>query len=215
MDPAERWGRVVDYSAVCQEIPSSFLSRVPRNNRRAASLDMSSSAYEVWRDLPSSAYTAGTMKPLHVPVLLSCLGVTLMLAGCGGSSGDSGGGEGGSNPPVPAITSIAPTNVTAGSASLTLTVNGTGFLTTSIVQVGKVSEATTYVNGTELTAIIPGSQLTTGEQLTVTVMNGSVSSGSGSVVNLQVMNPAPVISSVSPSTVPLGAASPSCQVAKG
>ena len=95
----------------------------------------------------------------------------------------------------------------AGSSALTLTVNGSGFVATSVVQVNDAAEATTYVSGAQLTATIPGSQLVSGADLTVVVSNGSLTSGSGASINLEVDNPAPAINSVSPASEPTGTTS--------
>ena len=105
---------------------------------------------------------------------------------------------------TPAITSISPAKLPAGSAASTLTIAGSGFLSTSMVEVGGAAEVTTYVSSSQLTAAIPAAQLTSGAELSVIVSNGSVSS-SGST--LEVDNPAPVIASVSPTSALAGTAS--------
>ena len=147
------------------------------------------------------------MKSLHIAVLGLALGVSLLVGGCGGSASNSAGSGGGGNNP-PTVSSTSPTSILAGSQSLTLTVSGSGFLSTSVVQVGGIAEATTYVSSTQLTATVPAAQLASAAQLTVVVVNGSVNSGSGTPVNLEVDNPSPTISSVSPSSELLGAAAP-------
>ncbi|KAA6457573.1 transcription factor [Acidobacteria bacterium AB60] len=142
------------------------------------------------------------VRTMHCLRLLApCLGITmiLILASCGGS-GSSGTTAGNRNPPTPAITSISPTSVLAGSGALTLTVNGTGFVSTSIVDLNGVAETTTYVSGAKLTAAIPAAQIVSGGQLAVVVRNGSVSSETGAPVNVMVENPIPAISSISPDT---------------
>jgi trimeric autotransporter adhesin len=98
--------------------------------------------------------------------------------------------------------------MTAGSGALTLTVTGSGFLSTSVVQVGTTAEPTTYISATQLSAIVPATQLASGAQLAVAVVNGSVSSGSSTPNYLRVDNPAPIIASVSPTSEVTGAALP-------
>lgn len=139
--------------------------------------------------------------------------VCLVLPGCGGggssnSGGGGNGGGGGNSPATPTISSISPTSVIAGAASVTLTVNGTNFVSTSTVEVNGQSETTTFVSATQLTAAIPAAQLTSGGNLPVVVMNGSLSSGPGTPVNFAVNNPVPAISSISPTSEPVGASSP-------
>ena len=147
------------------------------------------------------------------------LGIPVLVSGCGGggssssgSVGSGGSGGGGNTTPPPTISSISPTSVSAGSNALTLTVSGSGFLSTSVVQVNSISESTTFVSSTELTATVPASQLVSGADLTVVVSNGSLTSGSGTPVNLEVDNPAPAITSVSPTSEPAGTTSPNITV---
>ena len=95
----------------------------------------------------------------------------------------------------------------AGSSALTLTVSGSGFLSTSVVQVGTTAEPTTYISATQLSATVPATQLASGAQLAVAVLNGSLSSALTRPINLEVDNPAPTIGSVSPASEVTGATS--------
>ncbi|ACO32987.1 IPT/TIG domain-containing protein [Acidobacterium sp.] len=148
---------------------------------------------------------------------------SLLISGCGGSnsgssggsgsgSSGSGGGTSGTGSSAPVITSVNPGSVTAGSSALTLTVNGSGFISTSVVQVNGSAESTTYVNGTQLTAVVPANQIAVGAELAVTVMNGTVSS-SGTTTNLEVDNPVPAIVSYLPSSETAGASSATVTIA--
>lgn len=138
------------------------------------------------------------MKRIIFVLCCFCLPLFTLLTGCGGSSSSSGGTT---NAGAPTVSSISPTTVAAGSAATTLTVNGAGFLSTTTVQVNGVAEATTYVSSTQVTAVVPASQLASGAQLSVVALNGSASSGSGTAVNLQVTNPVPTITQLSPTTI--------------
>ena len=64
-------------------------------------------------------------------------------------------------PPDPAITSTIPASATAGSASFTLTLNGTGFVPQSSVAFAGNDTLTdlnsTFVSATQLTAFVPPS----------------------------------------------------------
>jgi hypothetical protein len=90
---------------------------------------------------------------------------------------------------------------------MTLTVNGTGFLSTTTVQVGGVADVTSYVSSTQVAATVTTQQLVSGTQLSVIALNGTESSGSGAAVNLQVTNPVPAITALTPATLLLGAVS--------
>ena len=80
--------------------------------------------------------------------------VTVALAACGG------GGGGGDDPPpqqtnpTPAVTSVAPTAVSAGGSAFTLTVNGTNFIAGSVVQWNGGNRATSFVSASQVTAAI-------------------------------------------------------------
>ena len=134
------------------------------------------------------------------------------LLGC--AAGNSGPGTTPTPPTVTAatITSIAPAAAPVGTAATTLTVNGTNFLSTSVVQVAGVSEATTYVSATQLQASVPASLLASAALLPVAVLNGSTTSVA-TPINLEVDNPAPAISSFNPATFASGSAAAPVTVA--
>jgi hypothetical protein len=103
--------------------------------------------------------------------------------------------------PLPSLSSISPASVSAGSAAFTLTLTGSGFIPGSVVRVNGASRTTTVVSGTQLTAQIPASDVATGANLSVTVFNPSPGGGTSAARTLAVLNPAPSISSISPSVV--------------
>jgi trimeric autotransporter adhesin len=140
-------------------------------------------------------------------VLPSCLVAFVLFTGCGGSSSNSGGTP--TNPSSsPTVSSISPATVTAGAESLTLTVTGTNFLSTTTVQVGGVADVTSYVSATQVKATVTAQQLITGSELAVIALNGSASSGSGTAINLEVTNPVPAISQLAPAALSAGTAFP-------
>ena len=74
--------------------------------------------------------------------------------------------------PVPLINQpLVPDAVAPGGQSFTLTVNGTGFVSGSVVQWNGVALATTYVSGSQLTATVPASDVATAGTASVTVVN--------------------------------------------
>ena len=159
-------------------------------------------------------YTVPQMKSQSFSAVVF-LGSCVFLTSCGGSSGGgtgTGGGGGGSEQ-APTVTSISPTTAVAGSGALKLTVNGSGFISSTTVQVGGVADSTAYVSSTQVTATVSASQTASGGQLSVIALNGSASSGSGAAVNLTVNNPTPTISVLTPAIAFVGAASPEVAVA--
>ena len=113
------------------------------------------------------------------------------------------------NNPVPSITSLSPSSVTAGAAAQSLTINGMNFLSTSTVTYKAVAHTATYVSVTQLTI-----QLSAGDQATagsspVVVTNPAPGGGASNAVNFTVNsanNPVPSITGLSPSSVTAGAA---------
>src|SRR5215472_10322615 len=91
--------------------------------------------------------------------------------------------------PVPGITSISPTTVTAGTTNLVLTVNGSGFLSgangTSVLFNGTFVSGTVTVNSpTQLTIQVPSSSISTPGTISVDTFNPQPGGGPD-------LNPAP------------------------
>ena len=76
----------------------------------------------------------------------------------------------------PTITSLNPSSRTAGTASFTLTVNGTGFATGAVVQWNGQPLSTTFVGATQLTATAPADRITTPGSAAITVVSQNVTS---------------------------------------
>jgi hypothetical protein len=79
--------------------------------------------------------------------------------------------------PVPAITSLSPSSVTAGASAFTLTVDGTSFVNGATVRWNGANRATTFVSATRLTASIGTADVTTAGNASVTVFNPSPGGG--------------------------------------
>jgi hypothetical protein len=104
------------------------------------------------------------------------------------------------NNPQPSLASISPASATAGSPGFTMTLNGSNFVSGSVVQVNGANRTTTFMSSTQLTAAIPASDLAVGALLSVTVSTPTPGGGTSSAVTFTVNNPVPSISSISPST---------------
>jgi len=80
-------------------------------------------------------------------------------------------------PPALIITSLAPDHVTAGGAAFTLTINGTGFQTTTVAQWNGTNLTTTFVSAMQLQASVPAADIaaTGTAQITVSTPGGGVS----------------------------------------
>jgi hypothetical protein len=101
---------------------------------------------------------------------------------------------------TPTTTSISPTTKTVGDSQFTLTVNGTNFVTDSVVKWNGTSLTTTYVSSTQLTATVPTLNLATGGTVDVTVFNPTPGGGTSNAQTFNINNPVPTLTSISPTT---------------
>ena len=124
--------------------------------------------------------------------LLSVLSVLIFLAGC------SGNGGGGTTPPtsnpVPAITSLSPDSALVGAAAQTLTITGTGFISSSTVTYNGTAHAATYVSSTRLTIQLIAADQATAGSFAVVVANPSPGGGDSNTVNFKVNSSNNVVS---------------------
>ena len=147
----------------------------------------------------SMIFTPSAMGARVASLVIAVSGVTtsvsVPLQGTGGN-------------PIPTITTLSPANIYADSPATTITMTGTGFLSSTVASIQNVSLLTTYVSSTQIKAQIPASYLTQTGIDYVTVTNPSPAGGSGSAT-FQVIEPIPSLGSVAPTSVVAGtAASP-------
>ncbi len=90
------------------------------------------------------------------------------------------------NNPVPTISTLAPASLAAGSASQALTINGTGFLTSSTVTFNGISHTSTFVNANQLTISLSSADLATVGVYPVVVTNPSPGGGASMPVTFVV-----------------------------
>ena len=137
-------------------------------------------------------------------VMVRLAGTLLLVAalvGCGG----------GVTPPVtenpvPTLTSISPTSKPVGSADFTLTVNGSNFISGSVVRWNGSGRATTFVSSAQLTATILASDITAAGTAQVTVFNPTPGGGTSAASTFTIGNPAPTLTSLSPTSAVAGGA---------
>lgn len=110
------------------------------------------------------------------------------------------------NNPAPAITNVTPNSTTAGSGDVAITVNGTGFVSTSKVRFNGADLATTFVSSTQLTATIPASSLTAVGAANITVFSPTPGGGTSGAASFAINNPAPTLSGLNPSSTTAGGA---------
>jgi len=100
----------------------------------------------------------------------------------------------------PALSSLNPNTITAGSATFTLTVNGTGFASGAVVQWNGSPLSSTFQSANELTATVPANLVASVNSVPVSVSSGGVISNSLPFAIVA----APTISSLDPNTITAG-----------
>jgi hypothetical protein len=107
----------------------------------------------------------------------------------GGTASTSGAGDFTVNNPSPTVSSISPSSVPAGSGATTVTITGTGFVSTSRVTVdgtALASSAVTVAGATSISAVVPAADLSTAGSLAIVVSNPAPGGGSSGSVTLTV-----------------------------
>lgn len=125
-------------------------------------------------------------------IWILCFSASLILiTGCGSSSPPAP-----TPNPVPAVTSLSPPSITAGAPGQTLTINGTGFVSTSTVTYNGVAHAATFVSATQLTISLTASDQAIVGSFAVVVTNPSPGGGASNSATFTVKSPILVSDSV-------------------
>ena len=156
----------------------------------------------------TTTYTSSTALSATIPASdLATAGtdaITVVNAGPGG--GTSSAATFTVNNPAPTLTSISPTSATVGAAATTINLVGTNFVASSTVDFNGTPITTTYTSSTALSATIPASDLVTAGTDAITVVNAGPGGGTSSAATFTVNNPAPTLTSISPTSATVGAA---------
>jgi C1A family cysteine protease len=94
------------------------------------------------------------------------------------------------------LTTLSPSNATAGGSAFTLTVNGSSFVDGAVAVWDATNLTTTFVNSARVSAAVPASLIATGKTVQVTVRNPD--SGVSNPLTFTVSNPIPSLTSLSP-----------------
>lgn len=106
--------------------------------------------------------------------------------------------------PVPALASTSPQSASTGGSAFNLTVNGTRFVSSSVVNWNGSARPTTYVSGTRLTAAIPASDLVAGALIDITVSTPVPAGGTSTAVRFTVNNLQPSLQLINASSAKAG-----------
>ncbi len=106
--------------------------------------------------------------------------------------------------PVPLLNqALVPTAVSPGSASFTLNVSGTGFVSGATVDFNHAPLATTFIDGEHLSAVVPAAKVATAGTATVTVVNPAAGGGRSNAVYFLVEAPQPTVNFANAANSPL------------
>ncbi len=112
------------------------------------------------------------------------------------------------NNPVPTLTTIAPTSAIVGGASFTLTLNGSNFIASSVVNwPGQTNLTPVTVTGTKITVSVPTAYITAAGTAAITVTNPTPGGGVSSSQTFTIANPLPTLTSIAPTSAIVGGAS--------
>ncbi|MGA8042977.1 MAG: IPT/TIG domain-containing protein [Terracidiphilus sp.] len=101
------------------------------------------------------------------------------------------------NNPAPVLKAISQESVLLNSSTLSVDITGSSFVSTSTVKFGDKSLTPKSVTPTQLTVDIPDTSLTVAQTLAMAVVNPSPGGGTSTAISFSVLNPVPVISSLS------------------
>ncbi|MEO6725902.1 MAG: IPT/TIG domain-containing protein, partial [Blastocatellia bacterium] len=106
--------------------------------------------------------------------------------------------------PLPRLIALSPDTVLAGGPGFTLVITGTGFSSDSVVRVNGTDRITDFVSETTLAAQITAADVAAGAALTINVFNPPPGGGMSNPLTLNVNNPVPRITSISPDAAAAG-----------
>ena len=108
--------------------------------------------------------------------------------------------------PIPDVSGLNPATAIAGSGAFSLTVTGSNFIPTSVVEWNGSARPTTFVSGTTLTAVIGAADAAAQGAATVSVSSPGPGGGSSNALALLFVAPnlTPAITGLSPGTIIAG-----------
>lgn len=114
--------------------------------------------------------------------------------------------------PVPVLAALSPAVVAAGDAGFRLTLTGTGFVPSAVVRFNGVPRPTIFVSGTTLAIDVTAADIETLGTATLTIVNPTPGGGASGALSLAINNPLPVVASIAPGEIIIGAAPPTLVV---
>lgn len=184
--------------------PSSKSAGSPQFNLTVNGSSFVPASVVLWSGSPLvTTYVSASLLQAVVPASLLVLPGTATVTVRNTPTALSAGAAFTIGPPL-LITSLQPNAAVAGQASFTLTVTGSGFLQGAVVLWNASPLTTTFALSTSLTATVPANLVAAKGSALIAVRNPDGSASNS--LPFAIGNPPPAISSISPSTVPAGAA---------
>lgn len=114
----------------------------------------------------------------------------------------------GAQNPLPTVNSIFPLSVNAGSPAITVIINGTNFVSNSVVNFNGVAKPTAYISAVQLSVSLSASDLAFAGSYSITVTNPAPGGGTSNsqIFTVTGGSVVPTINSISPSSKLFGGA---------
>jgi YVTN family beta-propeller protein len=138
----------------------------------------------------ATTFVSNTQVTATVPAadLLNSGTISITVFNLAPGGGASGGSTFTINDPVPTLGSLSPSSVIGGGSSFTLTLNGTNFVPGTIVKWNGVALTTTFVNSTQLTALVPGADISNTDSASVATFSPAPGGGTSTTSTLTIVN---------------------------
>lgn len=160
----------------------------------------------------ATTYNSASSLNAAVPATLAATGIVANITVSNpdgqASTSNAGSTQVSVDNPAPTLTAVSPTALYAGAGDTTFTLTGTNFNSSSVVMAGTTALTTTFVNGTQLTAVVPAATLAPVGTLSLSVSNPTPGGGASQAVSVTLKQPAAKLSSLSPASALVGSPSP-------
>jgi len=168
--------------------------------------NFNSTSYCLWQGTHlATTFVSSTQLTVSVPAsMIATAGTYGIVVNTLGGSGVSTAASFVVKPAPPAISSLTPATVTAGSAGFMLTVKGSAFTPSASVVWDTTPLGTVYVGPTQLIAAVPASLIVNSGTESITV---TTPAGTSALASLTIKQAAPAITSLTPGLASVGGVS--------
>lgn len=187
--------------------PTTLMAGSPALTLTVSGSGFTSSSVVIVGGTPeATTYVSTTQLTATVPPAQLANGAQLAVSVSNGTSSSTAVNLDVDNP-APVIASISPAMALAGAASEVITVTGSGFVPSTVVDVNGSARATTYVSVTQVSATLPSTDFSAAGNLSIAAVNPSPGGGTSAAVTLAVGNSALGPIQLSPSSLVVGSTS--------